>query len=390
MNQRSAIILMPDDTVKTGEQTPLMLQNVLGTPLLKWLTESLAQQGVVRFFLAAPDKYCDDAAGCFPKDAKLSVAGGEDPADLLHVFLSTSEGPEPEVLAITGPVVFAPSLAARDPGKAPMQAPACLVPRLGLMSALDEGRSIGQFLQQESETCTDREGFYAVTSAAELPRWGQSLRQLQLAYLRSRGVEIWDYQSCYVAPGIPVGVGSVLLPGTILEGSCIIGYGCKLGPNAHLIDTVVGNGAVVDSSRVEKCRISEDALVGPFANLRAGTQVGARTKTGAFVETKNTKLGEDVWVSHLSYLGDATVGDRVNIGCGTVTANFDRVEKHETLIEQDAFIGCNTALIAPVTVGEGAYIGAGSVICDDVPEQALSVSRPRQQIKKDWAAKHKK
>ena len=218
MNQRSAIILMPDDTVKTGEQTPLMLQNVLGTPLLKWLTESLAQQGVVRFFLAAPDKYCDDAAGCFPKDAKLSVAGGEDPADLLHVFLSTSEGPEPEVLAITGPVVFAPSLAARDPGKAPMQAPACLVPRLGLMSALDEGRSIGQFLQQESETCTDREGFYAVTSAAELPRWGQSLRQLQPAYLRSRGVEIWDYQSCYVAPGIPVGVGSVLLPGTILEG----------------------------------------------------------------------------------------------------------------------------------------------------------------------------
>ena len=179
-------------------------------------------------------------------------------------------------------------------------------------------------------------------------------------------------------------------PGTILEGSCIIGYGCKLGPNAHLIDTVVGNGAVVDSSRVEKCKISEDALVGPFANLRPGTQVGARTKTGAFVETKNTKLGEDVWVSHLSYLGDATVGDRVNIGCGTVTANFDRVEKHETVIEQDAFIGCNTALIAPVTVGEGAYIGAGSVICDDVPEQALSVSRPKQQTKKDWAAKHKK
>ncbi len=390
MLQRSAIILMPDDTQKTGEQKPLMLLNVLGTPLLKWLTESLSQQGVLRFFLAAPANWLDAAAACFPKDARLTVAGGEEPADLLHVFLSTSEGPEKEVLAITGPVVFAPSLAARDPGKAPMQAPACSVPRLGLMEALDEGRSVGQFLQQQAEACTDREGFYAVTSAVELPRWGQSLRQLQLAYLRSRGVEIWDYQSCYVAPGIPVGVGTSLLPGTILEGDCVIGYGCKIGPNAHLIDTVVGNRAVVDSSRAEKSHIAEDALVGPFANLREGSRIGARTKAGAFVETKNARLGEDVWVSHLSYLGDAVVGDRANIGCGTVTANFDRVEKNETEIGADAFIGCNTALIAPVSIGEGAYIGAGSVICDDVPDQALSLSRPKQQTKKDWAAKHKK
>lgn len=389
MNQRSAILLLPDDTQKTGERTPLLLQNILGTPLLKWLTESLWQQGVIRFFLAAPEEFCDAAAACFPREAELTVARDDSAADLLHVFLSTGEGPEKDVLAITGPVVFAPSLAARDPDKAPVPAPVCLAPRQGLMGALDEGTSIAQFLQDESETCTDREGFYAVSSAVELPRWGQSLRQLQLAYLRSRGVEIWDYQSCYVAPGIPVGVGTTLLPGTILEGDCTVGYGCKLGPNTHLIDTSVGNRAVIDSSRVEKCKISEEALIGPFANLRAGTQIGVRAKAGAFVEMKNTQIGELTQVAHLSYLGDANVGARVNVGCGTVTANFDRVNKHETVIEDDVFLGCNTALIAPITVGEGAYIGAGSVVSDDVPPQALALSRARQQTKKDWAAKHK-
>lgn len=389
MTPRSAIIFLPDDTRKTGEQKPLMLLGILGTPLLRWLAESLRQWGVVRFFLAAAERFCDEAAACFPKDLELTVARGEEPADLLHVFLSTAGTRETEVLAITAPAVFAPSLAARDPGKSPVPAPACTANRTRLMQALDEGASISGLLRGEP-SCTDREGFYAVTSAEELPRWGRALGQLQLAYLRSSGVEVWDYQSCYVAPGIPIGVGTSLLPGTIIEGECSIGFGCKIGPNTHLIDTVVGNNAVVDSSRVEKTRISDGALVGPFANLREGTQVGVNAKAGAFVETKNAVLGAEVQLAHLSYMGDVQVGARSNIGCGTVTANFDRVEKHQTVIEHDAFIGCNTTLIAPVTVGQGAYIGAGSVVSEDVPAQALGISRPKQQTKKDWAAKHKK
>lgn len=389
MNQRSAIILLPDDTHKTGEKLPLMLQRILGAPLLKWLTESLKQQGVLRFFLAAPAEYCDAAAACFPKDAALTVARGDDPADLLHVFLSTTKGREETVLAVTGPAVFAPSLAARDPGRAPVPAPAYVAPRLGLMSALDGASSIGRFLQESATVCTDREGFYTVSGAVELPRWGQSLNQLQLAYLRSRGVEIWDYQSCYVAPGTLIGVGTSLLPGTIIEGDCTIGYGCTIGPHTRLIGSTIGNGAVIESSRVEQSRIGEEAMVGPFANLRPGTVLAPRAKVGAFVEAKNASLGEEAQIPHLSYVGDAEIGARANVGCGTVTANFDRVEKHKTVIEDDAFIGCNTTLVAPVTVGEGAYIGAGTVVSEDVPAQALGIARPKQQTKKDWAAKHK-
>ena len=389
MAERSAIIFLPDDTQKTGETKPLMLLNILGTPLLRWLTENLFQRGVSRFFLAAAGPYSDAAAACFPKEAELTVARDQDPADLLHVFLSTASEREAEVLAITGPVVFAPSLAARDPGRAPVPAAACMASRKGLMQALDDAASIGRYLQKEASACTDREGFYNVSSAVELPRWGHSLGQLQLAYLCSRGVEIWDFQSCYVAPGIPIGVGTTLLPGTILEGACSVGFGCKIGPNTHLIDTVVGNRAVIDSSRAEGVKIGEDALVGPFANLRPGTELGARVRAGAFVEMKNARLGEDVQATHLSYLGDAQVGARANIGCGTVTANFDRVQKYETQIGADAFVGCNTTLIAPVSVGDGAYIGAGSVVTEDVPDQALGITRPRQLNRKDWAARHK-
>lgn len=389
MTPRSAILFLPDDTPKTGEQKPLMLLRILGTPLLRWLTESLYQQGTQRFFLASAERWCGEAAACFPKDAELTVARGENPEDSLHVFLSTASTREEAVLVITGPAVFAPSLAARDPGTAPVNAPVCLADRLRFMRTLDDDASIGRFLQSEP-SCTDREGFYALTSAVELPRWGQSLGQLQLAYLRSRGVEIWDFQNCYVAPGVPIGIGTSLLPGTIIEGDCSIGFACKIGPNTHLIDSTVGNGAVVDSSRVEKTRIADGATVGPFANLREGTQVGEHARTGAFVETKNAEIGDEAQVAHLSYLGDVTVGARTNIGCGTVTANFDRVKKHRTTIEPDAFIGCNTTLIAPVSVGEGAYIGAGTVVSEDVPAQALGISRPRLQTKKDWAAKHKK
>lgn len=390
MAQRSAIIFLPDDTQKTGDPRPLMLQNILGTPLLRWLTEALQQQGVTRFFLAAAGKFCDEAARCFPKEASLTLARDVDPADLLHVFLSTADEAEEDLLAVTGPAVYAPALASRNPGRAPVAAPACMASRLGLMEALDDAASIGRYLQRQADACTDRDGFFAVTSAEELPRWGHTLGQLRLAELRSRGVEIWDYQSCYVAPGVSVGIGTVLLPGTILEGDTTVGYGCRIGPNTRLIDTEVGNHATVEQSRAEGARIGNHATVGPFANLRPGTALEQRVKAGAFVELKNAKLGEDAQVPHLSYLGDAEVGARANVGCGTVTANFDRAAKHETKIEAEAFLGCNSTLVAPVTVGQGAYIGAGSVVTEDVPAQALGISRPKQLNRREWSLRHKR
>ena len=390
MTQRSAILFLTDDTARTGAQKPLLLQNACGAPLLRWLTETLLRAGIGRFFLAADAKYCDEAEACFPKEAALTVAKENDPADLLHVFLSTADEAEEELLVITGALALLPERASRDPGREPVPAPACMVSRLGLMAALDAEGSVGRYLTAEGLRCTDREGFFGVSDPAELPQWGRALNRGGLAALQRAGVEIFDEQSCWVGPGVRVGIGTRLLPGTLLEGETTVGYGCTIGPNTHLIDAVVGNHATVDSSRGEHCRIGSGALVGPFANLRPGTVLEQRVKAGAFVELKNARVGEDTQVAHLSYLGDASVGARVNIGCGTVTANFDRVEKFESIIEDEAFLGCNTTLVAPVTVGQGAYVGAGSVVTEDVPAQALGITRARQQNRRDWALYHKR
>ena len=187
-----------------------------------------------------------------------------------------------------------------------------------------------------------------------------------------------------------MGSGTVLLPGTVLEGKTKVGRGCTLGPNTRIIDSELGDGCVVEQSRVEGAKLAGDLRVGPYANLRPGTVLEPGSKAGAFVELKNTNVGAGAKIPHLSYLGDAAVGSGANVGCGTVTANFDRVEKHFTVVEEDAFLGCNSTLVAPVNVGKGAYVAAGSVITEDVPPQALAISRSREQIKKEWALKNKR
>ena len=389
MTERSAVLFLTDDSAKSGGQKPLFLQNASGAPLLRWLTEGLLELGIRRFFLAGAGRFREEAVRCVPKDAALTVAWDDDPADLLHVFLSTADEREEELLVVTGPTVLLPSRASADPGRRPVNAPACMAPRLGLMAALDEAPSVGSYLRSEGTRCTDREGFFPVTGPEALSGWGRLLNEANLAQLARNGVEIFDERSCYVAPGARVGIGTRLLPGTILEGETSVGYGCTIGPHTHLIDAAVGNHCTVDSSRGERCRIGNEASVGPCANLRPGTELGPRTKAGAFVELKNVRVGDGAQIAHLSYLGDATVGARVNVGCGTVTANFDRAEKHETQIGDDAFLGCNTTLVAPVTVGSGAYVGAGSVVTEDVAPNALGIARARQTNRRDWALTHK-
>ena len=203
-------------------------------------------------------------------------------------------------------------------------------------------------------------------------------------------MEIWDPENTYVTPGVEIGAGSVLLPGTILEGRTRVGPGCTIGPNTRIIDSELGEGCTVEMSRIEGARLAGNLRVGPFAHLRPGTVMEAGSKAGAFVELKNTNVGAGTQVPHLSYLGDAAVGAGANVGCGTVTANFDRVEKHFTVVEEGAFLGCNSTLVAPVNVGRGAYVAAGTVVTEDVPPNALVISRPKEQIKKEWALRNKR
>ena len=246
----SAVIFIPDDTAKTGYPQPLMLQSVMGAPLLAWLANALFDSGVGRFFLV----------------------------------------------------------------------------------------------------CHDR----------------------------------------YVEPSVRVAPGARLLPGTMLRGKTVIGEEAVIGPWSVIDDSVIGARAVVNASQVRESRVGQDAVVGPYASVRGGCELGRSVRAGSFVELKNARLGENTQVPHLAYLGDTEAGANCNFGCGVTTANFDRVQKHETVVGEGAFIGCNTALIAPLQVGSGAYIGAGSTITEDVPAQALGIARARQSNKKEWAAKHKK
>jgi bifunctional UDP-N-acetylglucosamine pyrophosphorylase / glucosamine-1-phosphate N-acetyltransferase len=203
------------------------------------------------------------------------------------------------------------------------------------------------------------------------------------------GVTVVDPTSTHVDVDVEVGRDTVLLPGTLLEAGTRIGERATVGPNSHLTACEVGDDAVVHSTRGESAVIGAGAEVGPFTHLRPGTQLGRRTKAGAFVQTKNATVGEGSKLPHLAYVGDATVGEGVNIACGVVTVNYDGRTKSHTTIEDGAFVGCDTMLIAPVTIGAGAYVAAGSTITDDVPDGALAIARARQSVKEGWATERR-
>jgi bifunctional UDP-N-acetylglucosamine pyrophosphorylase/glucosamine-1-phosphate N-acetyltransferase len=215
-------------------------------------------------------------------------------------------------------------------------------------------------------------------------------REARLAALAAAGARVEDPATTHVSEEASVEAGAVLKPFTILEGRTIVRAGAVVGPFVRLVDTEVGPGALVlDHCLVRESVIEAGASVGPFSHLRPGSRVGQRAKVGNFVELKKTHLGDGSKAQHLSYLGDATVGPDVNVGAGTITCIYDGVAKHPTRIEAGAFVGSDTTLVAPVTVGEGAYVAAGSTITEDVPPDALALGRARQVTKPGWAARRR-
>ena len=196
------------------------------------------------------------------------------------------------------------------------------------------------------------------------------------------GVTLIDPSTTYIDSGVVVGKDTVVYPNTHLQGSTQVGEGCRIGPNSVLKDSVLGARCQVVSSMLEGATLEADVDVGPFAHLRPGTHVGTKTHIGNFVEIKESTLGAGVKSGHFSYIGDADIGENVNIGAGTVTANFDGVAKHRTTIEEDAFIGSNTVVVAPVRIGQDASTGAGSVVTKDVAAGETVFGVPARAIPK--------
>ncbi|RED51690.1 bifunctional UDP-N-acetylglucosamine pyrophosphorylase/glucosamine-1-phosphate N-acetyltransferase [Cohnella lupini] len=201
------------------------------------------------------------------------------------------------------------------------------------------------------------------------------------------GVTFIDAAHTYVEANVTIGSDTILYPGTVLRGQTSIGADCIIGPSTELTDTIVGDGSTIRQSVAEGAELEEECNVGPFAYLRPGTKLGRHVKIGDFVEIKNTVIGEHSKVPHLSYVGDALVGAHVNIGCGAITANYDGYNKSKTEIGDHVFVGSNSNLIAPVKIGNGAYIVAGSTITHNVPDNDVAIARERQVNKPGYAEK---
>ncbi|MDY7220567.1 bifunctional UDP-N-acetylglucosamine diphosphorylase/glucosamine-1-phosphate N-acetyltransferase GlmU [Halalkalibacterium halodurans] len=211
-------------------------------------------------------------------------------------------------------------------------------------------------------------------------------RRINEAWMR-KGVTFIDPEQTYVSPDATIGQDTVIYPGTMVLGQTTIGEGCVLGPHTELKDSKIGNKTAVKQSVVHNSEVGERVSIGPFSHIRPASMIHDDVRIGNFVEVKKSTIGKESKASHLSYIGDAEVGERVNFSCGSITVNYDGKNKFLTKIEDDAFIGCNSNLIAPVTIGKGALIAAGSTITEDVPSDALSIARARQTNKEHYVTK---
>ena len=243
----------------------------------------------------------------------------------------------------------------------------------------------------ETVTVSRPEEILGINSRRELAEVSRIVRQAKNQELMAAGVTIEDPATTYVDDSVAIGRDTVIRPGVSLEGRTTIGGGCAIHSGARIVDSRLGDRVTVfNHSVITGASIADDSSVGPFAHVRGGTTIGERAKVGNFVEVKNTALGAGSKAMHHAYLGDAAIGEDVNIGAGTITCNYDGSAKHPTTIEDGAFIGSDTQLIAPVTIGRRAYVGTGTTVRVDVPPGALAVSAGKQRNIEGWVERKRK
>jgi bifunctional UDP-N-acetylglucosamine pyrophosphorylase/glucosamine-1-phosphate N-acetyltransferase len=249
---------------------------------------------------------------------------------------------------------------------------------------LKEGLTVGNIIVK------DYSEILGINSRLDLTDASQKVYQKTLQDLMLQGVTIVDPNSTFIEQGVKIGQDTIIYPFTIIEKDTKIESGCLIGPYSHLIDADIGKGVRVWASIIESSTVKEGANIGPYTHLRPETVVEKGAKIGNFVEVKKSTIGEYSKASHLTYLGDAIIGKKVNIGAGTITCNYDGEKKYKTIIEDGVFIGSNNTLVAPVKLGKDSYTGAGSTITEDVPPGNLAIARSRQKNISGWRKKKKK
>jgi bifunctional UDP-N-acetylglucosamine pyrophosphorylase / glucosamine-1-phosphate N-acetyltransferase len=240
----------------------------------------------------------------------------------------------------------------------------------------------------ETVVADDPREILGVNSRKELADVTAVLKTRRNEELMESGVTIVDPASTFVGPDVTIAPDTTIHPGVYLEGRTRIGAGCVIHSGVRIVDSTVEDGVTINNFCViVESHVARGARIGPFAHIRPQSQVGEDAHVGNFVELKKTALGRGSKANHLSYLGDATIGEKVNVGAGTITCNYDGVSKHQTIIEDGAFIGSDSQLIAPVRIGTGAYVAAGSSVTDDVPPESLAIARSKQTNKEGWVSR---
>ena len=232
------------------------------------------------------------------------------------------------------------------------------------------------------------EDLLGINTLEQLEETSKRLNRRNLISLSQQGVRFWDFDSTFIEPSVVMASGTVVYPNVIIEGNSKIGQGCTIGAFSHLKDVEFADGVCIKSHSVlEGCKVAAQVEIGPFARLRPGANLGTKAKIGNFVEVKKSTIGPGAKISHLSYVGDAIIGDNTNIGCGFITCNYDGVQKHVTKIGKDCFIGSDSQTIAPVEIGDNCFVASGSTINTSMPDGSFGISRGRQTTHLNMAKK---
>ena len=386
MDCKQAVIYVCREPGETA--APTLLQSLLFCPAALWLTQSLSAAGVERFFAVCDPDVMEDVAACFPEGSEIVSRSDLELEQKLKTFAAGTGG---NLLAITQPIWLSYAGAALLTGgdELPSSGAAAGVWRSDAAAVAQQGSPALEQGQPFAPTAEEVPLFLPLRTPEDLEAAQYLGRYDVISRHAAQGIRFLDPHTAYIDPTVEIGAGTLILPGTILRGKTVIGKHCEIGPNSMIRDCTVGCGTVVNASQLNESTVGSHTNVGPFAYLRPNSHVGDEVKVGDFVEVKNSTIGNGTKISHLTYVGDSDVGEHVNFGCGTVTVNYDGNYKYRTTIGDHCFIGCNTNLVAPVTVEEGAFTAAGTTVTNTVPADSLAIGRARQENKDGWAARHR-
>lgn len=387
----SSAVITIDRCPQSHNSAPLMLQPLLFAPAAVWLVRALQNAGVERFLILTRSDLAEQAAACFPEGSRLCLLDAADADEAVRAFAAKEEG---EVIAVNAPVWICSEAAEMLCNDDPIPTDPSADTGIGRLHAakLAKNGGVKMLGQIKPLAAEDEDGLplaLPLRDAFDLMQAQELARTDLNARLVENGVRLLDPGTTYIDPTVTVGAGTVLLPNVILRGDTHIGANCKIGPNTMIRDCTLGDGCVANSSQLNEAVFGANVNIGPFAYVRPGTRVADNAKVGDFVEVKNAVIGEGTKLPHLIYVGDSDVGSHCNFGCGSITCNYDGNHKYRTTVGDNVFIGCNTNLVAPVTVESGAFTAAGSTITSTVPADALAVARARQVHKEGWAKKHR-